>query len=156
MTEDTIQYVTQKGLEDLQAELVDIKDNKIPEIAKKIDDAKQLGDLSENAEYHAAKEEMGWIQRRAIELQYILDNTQVITKGKDNGIVDLGSTVKFVTNTGKEKEYTIVGPQEADPLSGKISNESPIGKSFLGAKSGEKIKVETPAGITQYTIIEIK
>jgi len=155
MGDDNIQYVTQAGLEDLEAELINLKDVKIPEIAKRIDEAKELGDLSENAEYHSAKEDMGWTQGRLLKVRHVLENAEVITK-HDGDKVDLGSTVKFTTDKGKEKTYTIVGPQEADPLSGKISNESPIGQAFLGAKPGDKIEVETPAGKAQYIIIEIK
>ncbi len=155
MGDEKIEYLTQQGFNDLEAELVKIKDELIPEIAKRIDEAKQLGDLSENAEYHAAKEEMSWTQGRLLQVRHILENAQVITK-TTNDKVDLGSTVKFKTDSGKERNYTIVGPQEADPLSGKISNESPIGQAFLGAKSGDSIEVQTPAGVAQYAIISIE
>ena len=155
MGDDQIEYLTQQGLDDLKAELADLKDNKIPEIAKRIDEAKQLGDLSENAEYNDAKEDMGWTHGRLLKVNHILEHAQVITK-HDSGKVDIGSTVKFKTEKGQEKVYTIVGPQEADPVAGKISNESPIGQAFLGAKIGDKIEVNTPAGKTKYTIEEIK
>ena len=155
MEDEKIEYLTQQGFNDLEAELVKIKDELIPEIAKRIDEAKQLGDLSENAEYHAAKEDMSWTQGRLLQVSHILENAQVITKTTDDK-VDLGSTIKFKTDSGRGKIYTIVGPQEADPLSGKISNESPIGQAFLGAKSGDSIEVQTPAGVAKYTIISIE
>ncbi len=152
MTDD-VQYISQESLENLQKELETIKNVKIPEIAKRIDEAKQQGDLSENAEYHQAREDMSWTQGRMLELEQIINNAQVI-QPTHQGIVAVGSTVVVKVN-GKEKQYTIVGPQEVDPASGKISNESPLGEAFLGHRVGDSVDVKTPAGKTTYEIKKI-
>lgn len=153
---DKIQYITATGLVALKKEFNELKNNRIPEIAARIDEAKQQGDLSENAEYHQAKDDMAWAQGRLRELQYILDNAQVMeTTGKNKEVAAVGDTVIVKTND-KTKTYTIVGPQEADPLEGKISNESPLGGAFIGHKVGDKIQVQTPAGVQIYEILEIK
>jgi len=152
---DNIQYLTRETLLKLELELNNIKDNLIPELAKKIDDAKQLGDLSENAEYHQAKDDMAWAQTRIKEIEEILENVEVIDKKKSTmEVVTLGSVVEIEVN-GKKKEYQIVGQQEADPLNGKISNESPIGRALIGAKLKEEIKVLTPSGEQIYKIKRI-
>ena len=124
-------------------------------IATKIDEAKQQGDLSENAEYHQAKEEMAWAQGRLLEIDYILENAKILEKTQNTEEVNVGSTVKFTNKNNQEKQYTIVGPPEADPPNGRISNESPIGEAFLGKKLGETVTVETPAGEQEYKIVEI-
>jgi len=147
-------YLSLKKVEELKKELEELKDNKIPDIANKIDEAKQLGDLSENAEYHAAKDEMAWTQGRVIELDHILNDYILINDDKNKDSVTLGSKVIVEVN-GKQKEFTIVGQQEADPLEGKISNESPIGEALIGAKKGEKIKINTPAGEQEYLVKQI-
>ena len=156
MSNDRIQYVTAQGLKDLQAEFEELKNNKIPDIANRIDEAKQQGDLSENAEYHQAKEEMAWAQGRRQEVQYLLDHAEVVESiNKSQGIVIVGSTIVIKT-TDKTKTYTIVGPSEASPLQGKISNESPLGEAFLGHKVGDAVEVRTPAGKQTYEILEIQ
>jgi transcription elongation factor GreA len=156
MSNDKIQYVTAQGLKALQKELAELKDKKIPDIANHIDEAKQQGDLSENAEYHQAKEEMAWAQGRLQEIRYILDHAEMVESvQKHQGVVIVGSTIIIKNNTAT-KSYTIVGPHEANPLQGKISNESPLGESFLGHKVGDKIVVNTPAGKQTYEILEVK
>lgn len=156
MSDQNTQYLTPQGLADLQKEYDFLKDHKIPDIANRIDEAKQHGDLSENAEYHQAKEEMAWAQGRKQELQYILDNSEVMEVGKqDKGFISVGSHISVKTNS-KTKSFIIVGPQEADPMEGKISNESPLGGAFIGRKVGEKITVRTPAGEQVYEILEVK
>ncbi len=152
---NNIQYLTQQGYNDLEAELKRLKDVKIPETAKRIDEAKQQGDLSENAEYHHAREEMDEFHARLAQINYILDNAEILSKSDGHNAVNLGSIVRFEDPKGNEKEYVIVGPQEADPIAGKISNESPIGRAFLGAKVDDKIKVHTPAGVNEYKILQI-
>lgn len=147
------QYMSQEKLDELKAEQKDLKDNKIPEIAQRIDDARQLGDLSENAEYHAARDEMAWAQTRVKELQHLIDSAEII-KDSNDGTVNIGSSIKVKVNK-QEREYTIVGAQEADPLSGKISNESPLGSAFLGKKKGDKVDVELPAGVQTYKILSV-
>ncbi|MCB9798119.1 transcription elongation factor GreA [Candidatus Nomurabacteria bacterium] len=147
---DQTQYLSQEKLDELKKELYDLKSEGIPRIANRIDEAKQMGDLSENAEYHAAKEEMAWANSRVLELESILENAQVIQKTKSDTVI-LGSKV-VVEVGGNELTFTIVGQQEADPLEGKISNESPIGSALLGAKKGDTIHVQTPAGAREYSI----
>lgn len=154
MSDDKIQYLTSAGLITLKKEYEELKSTRIPEIANRIDEAKQQGDLSENAEYHQAKEEMAWAQGRLHELQYVLDNAKIVEMASGE-IVAVGSTVVVKIND-KTKIYTIVGPHEANPLEGKISNESPLGESFIGSKVGEEVTVNTPAGKQIFEIIEIK
>lgn len=151
----SLQYMTKEKIEKLKAELKSLKENKIPGLAKRIDDARQMGDLSENAEYHAAREDMAWAQTRVKELGYLIDNAELISeKGGKNGIVEVGSRIT-VSIKGKKKEYTIVGAQEASPLEGRISNESPLGNAFLGHKKGEKVIVGLPAGPQEYKIEDV-
>ncbi|MFA6426833.1 MAG: transcription elongation factor GreA [Candidatus Magasanikbacteria bacterium] len=155
MEDDTqIQYMTQEKIDNLNEELVNLKNNKIPALANRIDEARQMGDLSENAEYHAAREDMAWAQSRVQEIQYILENAVVITDDHTS-VIQVGSSIRVRSN-GIEKEYKIVGAQEADPIAGKISNESPLGSSFLGKKKGDKVQVKLPSGIQEYKIIEVK
>lgn len=153
---DNIQYLTQTGYDELIKERDELKNHKIPSIATTIDEAKQQGDLSENAEYHQAKEDMAWAQGRLMELNHILENAQVLKDSSRTGQVDVGCTVKFKNKNGEIKEYTIVGPQEANPAAGRISNESPIGQAFLGSKVGITVKVTTPIGEQTYKILEIR
>jgi transcription elongation factor GreA len=154
MTENT-EYLSQEKKEELEQELKNLKEEKITDLAKRIDEARQMGDLSENAEYHSAREEMAWAQSRVKQIGVILDNAQIITGDDHTGIVNLGSVITVKGPNG-EKEYTIVGGQEADPMSGKISNESPLGAAFLGKKKGDKVEVELPAGAQQYKITSVK
>lgn len=155
MTDNNIQYLTAESLETLQTDVNTLKNKTIPDIAKRIDEAKQQGDLSENAEYHQAREDMSWAQGKLRELEQILENYQLITKTDNVGVVSVGSTV-IVKINGNTKEYTIVGPQEIDPAKGYISNESPIGTALIGAKKKDKVEVSTPAGKLVYEVIDIK
>lgn len=149
-------YLTQEKYNELTAELEDLKKNKILKMAERIDDARQQGDLSENAEYHEAREEMGWLQGRAQELRAILDRAEMIEEGSQKkGVVDVGTTV-IVDISGKQKEYAIVGAQEANPAIGKISNESPLGQALLGRRVGDEVEVQVPAGRQMYRIISIQ
>ncbi|OGH58970.1 MAG: hypothetical protein A2725_04465 [Candidatus Magasanikbacteria bacterium RIFCSPHIGHO2_01_FULL_33_34] len=155
MTDEKMTYLSQEKFDSLTKELADIKNEVIPAIAKKIDMAKQMGDLSENAEYHAAREEMAWAQSRAKEINHILDNSEIVSKEKKSSdFVSIGSKIEVKIN-GQVREYTIVGAQEADPLARKISNESPLGEAFMGKKKGDKVDVHVPSGIQTYTIISI-
>ncbi len=157
MIDEKIQYLTPQGLADLEKEFDYLKNQKIPDIANRIDEAKQHGDLSEKAEYHQAKEEMAWAQGRKQEVQYILDNAKVMESVNqvEHDMVGVGSTITVKTSD-KTKSYTIVGPQEADPVQGKISNESPLGGTFIGHKVGDEVQVQTPAGKQIYTILDVK
>lgn len=154
MGEET-HYLTADSLIALQAEYDKLNNKTVPDIAKRIDEAKQQGDLSENAEYHQAREDMSWARSRILELDQILQNAKVFVKSDDNKIIAVGSTVLVRVN-GKEKEYTIVGPQEVDITKGYISNESPLGSALVGAKVKDKVEVATPAGKQIYEIIKIK
>ena len=157
MTDDTTQYISAEKLQALKDEFKELRDIRVPELAKRIDDARQMGDLSENAEYHAAREEMSWMQSRIKELEFIIQNAQLITSGGSVGskVITIGAVIVVEVN-GKTREYTIVGAQEADPAMGKISNESPLGQAFLGRKKGENVSVIVPAGVQEYEILEIK
>lgn len=155
MTNENVQYLTQEKKNELEEELKELKEEKVVSLAKRIDEARQMGDLSENAEYHQAREELAWAQSRVKQIEYILDNAQIIT-GEDTGnIVNLGSIITVKGPNG-EKEYTIVGAQEADPMSGKISNESPLGSAFMGKKKGDRVEVKLPTGIQEYKITSVK
>lgn len=153
MSDEQTQYMTQEKFEALKRELAELKEGKISVLAKRIDDARQMGDLSENAEYHTAREEMTWAQSRVKELEYILNNMEIIHVG-GGGRVGVGSTVT-VSVSGKAREYRIVGAQEADPVHGNISNESPLGQAFLGKRKGDTVQVHAPAGIQVYEITDI-
>lgn len=150
-----IQYLTETSLNNLKTELENLRNKTIPDIAKRIDEAKQQGDLSENAEYHQAREDMSWTQGRVLELEQLIQNAQIIKKSDTNDEVTIGCTVTVKIN-GKTKDYTIVGPQEIDPLKGYISNESPLGQAFLHHSVKDKVEVNTPAGKQVYEILSIK
>jgi transcription elongation factor GreA len=151
--EEAIQYLSADSLATLKTEFEKLKDVTIPEIAKRIDEAKQQGDLSENAEYHQAREDMSWAQGRLRELEQIINNAQIIHHQK-SGVVAVGSklTVKVA---GQTRSYTIVGPHEINPSKGYISNESPLGEAFLGHKAGDSVDVKVPAGTSTYKIVEV-
>ena len=146
-------YLTKEGLEKLKNELDELKTVRRKEVATRIEIAKDMGDLSENAEYNEAKEEQGFIEGRIAELEALLPNAIIIERA-GTGTVGIGSTVRVEAN-GKEKEYTIVGASEADPVKGKIYNESPLGVQFLGKSAGDSVEVKVPSGKTVYHIISV-
>jgi transcription elongation factor GreA len=146
-------YVSKDGLEKLKHELHYLKTEKRREVANRIEKAKELGDLRENADYHDAKDELGWTESRIAELEDAINRAHVI-EAKSSDSVSIGCRVK-VESDGKEKVLTIVGSTEADPLKGLISNESPLGMAFLGKKVGETAEVKVPAGTKTYTVKEI-
>ncbi|OGH61894.1 MAG: hypothetical protein A2848_02150 [Candidatus Magasanikbacteria bacterium RIFCSPHIGHO2_01_FULL_50_8] len=149
-------YVSAARLQELKDELRQLKFTTIPKIAQQIDDAKQNGDLSENAEYSDAKERMAFAHGRVAELDQLLSNAVVISEPVAGAeTVHIGSTIVVETN-GAPRTYTIVGSNEADPSAGLISNESPIGEAFLGRKVGDDVEVVTPIKTTNYKILEIK
>ncbi|MBT3412794.1 MAG: transcription elongation factor GreA [Candidatus Jacksonbacteria bacterium] len=151
----TLTYVTKAGFETLTEELEDLKKVKRREIAQRIKEAKELGDLSENAEYASAKDDQSFNEGRIAELESMLQDVKIIKNtGKKGGKVDVGSKVKLKIDS-EELEYMIVGSSEADPLNGRISNESPLGKAFLGKEVGSEVEIEVPAGKVVYTILEI-
>ncbi|MCK9360768.1 transcription elongation factor GreA [Patescibacteria group bacterium] len=149
------QYVSPEYLEKLKAELHDLKTVQRRELANRIEAAKALGDLSENAEYHEAKDALGFIEGRILEIEDLFKNAVIVEHDAKAGTnVRVGSKVKVKVN-GKEKSFEIVGSNEADPMAGKVSNESPIGMALIGAHKGDKVNVKSPAGATVYEIIEI-
>jgi len=149
------QYISKEGLEELKKELQDLKTEKRREIAQRLLEAKSLGDLSENAEYLEAKEAQSALESRILELEEIIKHSRVIEKPSGKNYVSIGSTVE-VKFDGRSREFTIVGSEEASPAEGRISNESPLGKAFLGRKMGEEIEVKTPKGKVRYKILGIK
>jgi transcription elongation factor GreA len=147
-------YLTPEGLERLKEELRHLKQVRRKEIADKIERAKELGDLSENAEYQEAKEEQAFIEGRIIELETVLNTATVVTSAGGTKQVSIGNTVR-VRQNGEERTYAIVGANEADPAGGKISNESPLGRSLIGRRVGESFDVQVPKGTVTYKVVEI-
>jgi transcription elongation factor GreA len=148
-------YISQEGLEELKEELKDREKNKRYEIADKIADAKELGDLSENFEYKEAKDQQAANEARIAELKGMIQDAVVVEKKSGGDTVEIGATV-IVEHGDKEREYEITGTTENNPLEGKISNESPLGQALLGRKVGEVAEVDAPSGTIEYTIKEIK
>jgi transcription elongation factor GreA len=146
--------LTQAGVTELQTEL-DTLTGKRADIAESIKSARELGDLAENAEYQSARAEQERNEARISEIENILLNVEIITKPKGDSKIQLGSQVKLKGNGGKTKEFQIVGTVEADPLSGKISDESPIGQALLGKKEGDSVEIKTPVDISSYQIVNI-
>lgn len=145
-------HITQEGKTELETELEELKGRRTS-IAEKIANARDYGDLSENAEYDFAREEQGLVETRIVEIEDILLNADII-KATKSSTVKVGSTV--VLKNGKDVTYRIVGPVEADPLEGKISNESPIGAALMGKKEGDTVTITTPKGETTYQVKEVK
>ena len=141
--------ITDSGRKELEKELAELKSRR-GEIAEKIAEARSFGDLSENAEYYAAREEQGLLETRVIEIEDILQHASII-KSADATVVGLGSAVEL-KNSDKTVTYTVVGPVEADPMEGKISDESPIGQALMGKKVGDEVTISTPKGEIVYTI----
>ncbi|MFA5000258.1 MAG: transcription elongation factor GreA [Patescibacteria group bacterium] len=148
------QIISQEGYDKLKDELSYLSIVKRKEIAERIERAKELGDLSENAEYSEAKDAQALNEGRILELSNTLKNVTVVENGGSHEEVAMGSKVKVKTDS-QEKDYTIVSFNEADPLNGRISNESPLGVAFLGKKKGDSVEVETPKGLMKYKIIKI-
>jgi transcription elongation factor GreA len=147
--------LTPEGKQKLLDELYNLTENRRPEIAEKIQLAKEHGDLRENAEYADAREEQAFVEGRIIEIQSILKESQVVELDKDSKIISLGCTVEVIADERKYK-YTIVGSNEANPIEGLISCESPLGQALLGKAVGDQIKVELPRGMVDYQIISLK
>ncbi len=151
-------YLTKEGLEDLKKEFEDLTKVKRPLILERLSDARNQGDLSENAEYTAARDELTFLDGRVDELEELLKQVTVIKEEEKrvNGkeVVSLGSTVTLHVG-GKKEQFTVVGEWEADPTEKKISHESPLGKALLGKAVGEKLEVEAPAGKVSYTVVSI-
>lgn len=147
-------HLTEEGIAELKKELAVLISNRSG-VADTIRVAREQGDLSENAEYQAAKQDQERQETRISELEHILKNVAVIKKPKSGDKVTQGSTVSLKSGNGKEKTFTIVGTVEADPLNGKISDESPMGKALLGKKKGEDVEIVTPAETASYKVVDI-
>lgn len=150
---DTTVYVTKEGLDGLKKELKELVDVKRPSVAKRIQEAREMGDISENAEYDSAKQEQAFVEGRITELEDIIKSAKV-SEADSSGSVVVGVSVTVHVD-GSEETFRIVGAPEADPLNGKISHESPLGQSLLGKKIGDKVEVEAPIGRLTYTILKI-
>ena len=150
-------YLTSKGLIKLENELEHIRRIRRPEIAQRIQTSKEIGGTVDNAEYEEAKNEQAFIEGRILELEEATKNAVLIPDDrKPSETVEIGSVVKVKDPRGKTQTFTIVGRTEADPSEGKISNESPVGKSLIGHQAGENAEVSTPSGTSKYIVLEVE
>lgn len=145
-------HLTKEGIQELETELAGLISQRGP-IAQRIKDAREFGDLAENAEYTAARQEQEKVEGRISEIENILQNVTVIAKPKTDGKVRLGSLVKL--KNGHTKEFQVVGTVEADPSNGKISDESPIGQALMGKRVGEAVEINTATGPQIYKVVQI-
>ena len=150
----TKQYLSKERLEEFKTELETLKNIKRNEVAQRLKQAKEYGDLSENSEYAEAREEQASVETRIFELEDLLKEAVVLEKNVANGAIEVGSVIT-IKKGDKTSIYTIVGKYEAKPEEGKISDESPLGKAFMGHKVGDKIPVTTPTGVMTYEILKI-
>jgi transcription elongation factor GreA len=153
MTNDV--HITPEGLEAVRTELHELTTVKRPAIVAKIKAAREFGDLSENFEYHAAKNEQGMMEARVKELEGIVKNHVLIKTTKGSGVVAMGSTVRFAEDGESEETYRIVGPAEADPKAGRVSYESALGKAMIGHRVGEEVEIKTPNGSYRIRIVGV-
>lgn len=149
-------YLTPEGAQRLQEELEYLKTVKRQELAERLRQAIQMGDLSENADYIAAKEEQGFLEGRIQELEALLSKAVIIENNGKKDAVDLGATVTIQQEGYPPETYTIVGPTEANPVEGRISHESPIGKALLGHKAGDVVEITTASGNSKVTILKVE
>jgi transcription elongation factor GreA len=149
-------YLTPEGEEKLQAELQELKGPKREELSQRLRSAIQMGDLSENADYHKAKEDQGFLEGRIQELEAILRNAIIITEKQSSGVIFIGSHVTIQEGNEEPETYHLVGPTEADPRRGRISYESPIGRALMDKKVGEIAEAETPGGMIKFKILKIE
>ena len=157
MAEEKTFPMTLEGKKKLEEELEDLKTNKRAEVIKRIKIARSFGDLSENSEYESAKDEQSFVEGRIKEIDNMLNHAEIIdNENIDADEVSVGKSVTFQEEDDDPETYQIVGAAEADPLNGKISNESPIAKGLVGHKKGEKVTVTTPGGEMTVTIIDVK
>ena len=149
--------LTSDGLKKLENELEELKTKTRKDVASKIKTAISFGDLSENSEYDEAKNEQAMVEARISQIEAMLKNAKIVDSDQlSNDIVEIGSKVRLKdTSDGETFEYRIVGSMEANPMEGRISDESPVGKSLLGHKIGELVETETPSGVVKYEILDI-
>ena len=156
MAEEKKNLLTRAGLNKLENELHNLKVNKRQEIAEKIKEAREQGDLSENAEYDAAKDEQREIEERIVAIELLLKNAEVVDDAEE-GTINIGCKVKlFDKEFDEEVEYMIVGSTEANSMQGKISNESPVGMALLNHRVGDEVTVETQAGVLEYKVLSVE
>ncbi len=156
MTEQ-VTYLTREGLKKLEEELEFLRITRRAEVADRLHQAMEDGELIENAEYEAAKNEQAFVEGRILTIETILSEAVLIEdEGRSSGVVNVGSRVRVQEDGSKPEEYTIVGAAEANPAKGLISNESPLGKALLGRKTGDEVKVNAPAGVLSFRIVRIE
>ena len=148
-------HITKEGLVKLQDELDMLVSTRRPEVAEKIKRAREVGSTENNAEYDDAKNEQAFVEGRILALENILRNATVIERPEQPGVVELGDSILIQNQDGKIEQYAIVGSAEADPLNGRISEVSPVGKALLGKKTGDTVEVSTPAGMLKLQILEV-
>ncbi len=149
-------YLTKKGRKKLEDELIHLRDTKRQEVASRLHEAMEDGELIENAEYEAAKNEQAFVEGRILEIEHMLASAQEIKRRRATDKVEIGSTVVVKQDGSSSETYTIVGAAEASPKEGLISNESPLGEALLAGKVGDDIQVEAPAGVLNFRIVKIK
>jgi transcription elongation factor GreA len=151
--------LTQEGYDEIIKELKQLEEVKLPEVIKRVEVARSYGDLSENSEYHSAKEDQELIETRIADLQMVLHNSTIVQHTKKHSVVGMGSQVAVSVKSGKSKRkmtFYIVGEFEASPKEGKISSVSPLGKALMNKKKGDQVEVTAPVGKIAYEILEIK
>ena len=147
--------ITQKGLDSLKTELEELQNNKRPKLVERLSDARAAGDLSENSDYHNARDELEFLDGRIEELEEVLKNAEIVNESVSGNQVSVGTLVVVKVN-GSQHEYQIVGEWEADPMKKKISHTSPLGQALVGRSIGESVEVEAPVGKISYTVLDIK
>jgi transcription elongation factor GreA len=152
----TAVYVTAEGLKKLEEELETLRTTKRQEVAQRLHEAMEDGELIENAEYEAAKNEQAFVEGRILELEHMLAAAKVIEPGGPSDLVRIGSTVVVQEDGQKSEEYKIVGAAEANPKEGLISNESPLGKALIDHRAGDEVEVKAPAGNLRFRVVKVK
>jgi transcription elongation factor GreA len=152
----TAVYVTAEGLKKLEEELETLRTTKRAEVAQRLHEAMEDGELIENAEYEAAKNEQAFVEGRILEIEHMLAVAKVIEPGAPSDVVRIGSTVVVQEDGQKPEEYKIVGAAEANPKEGLISNESPLGKSLIDHRAGDELEVKAPAGTLRFRVVKVK
>jgi transcription elongation factor GreA len=150
-------YLTAAGAEKLRAELAHLTSVERPALAQRLRSAIQMGDLSENADYHKAKEDQAFLEGRILELEFVLNNAIIVeATGQRREVADVGATVTVQEEDFEPETYLLVGAKEANPREGKISNESPIGRALIGRRAGERVTAQTPGGEISLKILKVE
>ncbi len=154
---DESTYLTEQGAQELREELDNLVNVRRPALADKLREAREMGDLSENADYIDAKEQQAFLEGRIQQIEYILREATIVSEGQHTGAVHVGSRVTVVEEGAEDSEvYLIVGAAEASPAEGKVSHESPLGKALMGRSAGDTVTVEAPAGVLRFTIQSVE